>query len=150
MKIRNFLAAAALLLMGAAALAQSTLQPYINGSDTAHRLQMFEVGMLRLNPLNVTLTAHAGGGQTSALPLTMGLNLFTTVANAGDSAILQTTDGGPVVVVINGTSTSMNIYPPVGGQINALGTNAAYALAAGKTAIFFQTTAGQWFANLSA
>jgi hypothetical protein len=44
----------------------------------------------------------------------------------------------------------MNVFPASGEAINALGANAAFALAAGKTATFYCYTAAQWHSILSA
>jgi hypothetical protein len=97
------------------------------------------------------LTAHAGGGQGSATPCTAMFNRFTTVATAADSGVLPASAAGMCITVTNAAaSNSMNVYPASGDAINALGANAAYALAAGKTAEFVCMTAGQWHAILSA
>jgi hypothetical protein len=54
------------------------------------------------------------------------------------------------LTVSNATATSMNVFPATGEQVNALAVNAAYALAAGKTASFTSAVNGQWHAVLSA
>ena len=97
------------------------------------------------------LTAHAGGGQASALPITASIARFTTVATAGDSAVLPASASGMQITVANAAAAnSMNVFPATGESINALGANTAFAVAAGKTATFFCTNAGQWHSILSA
>ena len=98
------------------------------------------------------LTAHAGGGQASATALTAMINRVTTVASANDSVVLPaTTIPGLVIYVANAAaSNSMNVFPVSGDAINALGANAAFAIAANKTATFVCANAGQWHAILSA
>lgn len=97
------------------------------------------------------ITAHAGGGQGSALQLTTVLNRITVVGTAADSVKLPVAAPGLQITVTNGAaSNSANVFPSTGDQINALGANAAFALAAGKTATFYSTVAGQWHALLSA
>jgi hypothetical protein len=100
------------------------------------------------------LTAHAGGGQTNALPIVSNISRFTTVATAGDSAVLPLSLVGMQIVIYNAATTnSMNVYPSssdntgAGGKINALSANAAYAVAAGHIATFYCTTAGQWYTS---
>lgn len=147
-----FAALAAFVSTGIAVVyAQSSapLPPYLNGANTQNQRMIMDVGMMRLGR-NTGLTALAGGGQTGATLLSLGMNRFTTVATAGDSALLPTYAGGLVIMVVNATATSMNIFPPTGGTINALSANAAYALAAGKSVILFQALDGAWYANLSA
>ena len=97
------------------------------------------------------LTAHAGGGQGSATPLTAMTNRVTVVATAGDSVILPVSVSGMQITVINAAaSNSMNVFPATGDQINTLGVNAAFAQSAGKTAEFYCASAGQWHSILSA
>lgn len=149
---KKFLAAAAALSIFTAGIAsaQQPLPPNIMGRNTLDGRNIHDSGMLAISR-NVGLTAFAGGGQQAAsYNLTWGMNQFTTVATAGDSATLPTYSLGLVIVVINAGANSMNIFPGTGGTINALGVNAAYALAAGKTVIFFQGANGAWYANLSA
>jgi hypothetical protein len=99
------------------------------------------------------LTAHAGGLQPLATPITSTYSRFTVVASAGDSAVLPPAAGGLEYIVKNAHATnSMNIFPaaatqggfrgdgpniPAGDSINALGANVAFALAAGKAVRFF-------------
>lgn len=98
-----------------------------------------------------SLTAHAGGGQGAALATTATINRFTTVGTAADSAVLPASGAGMQIKVVNAAAAnSMNVFPATGEQINALGANAAFALAAGKTVEFSCTTAGQWHSLLSA
>ena len=98
-----------------------------------------------------SITAHAGGGQGSATPLTAMINRVTTVATANDSVLLPVSANGMSLTVINATaSNSMNMFPASGEAINALGANAAFAVAAGKTVEAYCVTAGQWHTILSA
>jgi hypothetical protein len=102
------------------------------------------------------LTALAGGTQTGyGIPLiTRTFTRFTTVATGGDSALLQSANGGLYYFVKNAGAQSMNVFPnPAiwagnvqagGDKINALGVNAAFALAAGKTVQFICYVDGTW------
>lgn len=97
------------------------------------------------------LTAHAGGGQGSGTLLTAMMNRVTTVASAADSMLLVGSVAGMQIIVINAAaSNSMNVFPAAGEQINALGANTAFAVAANKTATFYCVTAGQWHSQLTA
>ena len=97
-----------------------------------------------------SLTAHAGGGQGSATPLTAAINRVSTVATIADSVILPTSTVGNTVTVINAGAASMNVFPASGEAINALGANTAFAVAAGKSCEFICTNTGQWHTVLSA
>jgi hypothetical protein len=97
------------------------------------------------------ITAFAGGGQASAVLLTATINRVTTVATAADSVKMPVSAAGMQITVTNAAAAnSMNLYPQTGDQINALGANAAFAVAAGKTANLTCAVAGQWHAVLSA
>lgn len=153
MNLKRILFGLLALAISGAALAQTTLPPLISGTDDQNKNSIFQVGMLRLSR-NTALTALAGGAQAGTA-LNLGYNRFTVVVTAGDSAQLPAVSGGVMVVVTNADSTdSMNVFPQTGGIINAGSANAAFAVAAGKTAIFFQAidTSGAtiWHAILTA
>jgi hypothetical protein len=97
-----------------------------------------------------SLTALAGGGQAGATPIATSIARFTTVTTAGDSALLPVSLAGMEVTVVNAGANSMNVFPATGEAINALAANAAFAVAAGKTASFYCTAAGRWHTILSA
>jgi uncharacterized protein (DUF2126 family) len=94
------------------------------------------------------LTALVGGAQAGTA-LTVGINRFTTVASAADSAQLPASVAGTVVINA-AAANSMNVFPQTGDIINALAANAAFAVAANKTATFYCAVAGRWNAQLSA
>ena len=122
-------------------------------ATNANGVDIFKVddSGFRYYPSVDSLTAHAGGGQSSATPCTAMFNRFTTVATAADSGGLPASVAGMCVTVTNAAAAnSMNVFPASGDAINALGANAAFALAAGKTAEFVCYTAGQWHSILSA
>lgn len=137
MKLRHILLGVLALAISGAAIAQTTLPLFITGTDDQNKNSIFQVGMLRLTR-NTALTALAGGAQAGTA-LNLGYNRFTVVATAGDSAQLPAVSGGVMVVVTNADAAdSMNVFPQTGGIINAGAANAAFAVAAGKTAIFIQ------------
>lgn len=96
------------------------------------------------------LTAHAGGGQGSATPITTQMARFTVVATIADSAVLPVSAPGMSYTVANAAANSMNVFPATGEIINALAANAAFAIAGGKTCEFVCMKAGQWHTLLSA
>jgi hypothetical protein len=96
------------------------------------------------------IVARAGGGQSLATPLTATMNRVITVATAADSVLLPVARAGAFVVVVNSAAASMNVFPTTGGVINALSANAAFAMAANKTAYFFCVVDGIWNSILTA
>ena len=94
------------------------------------------------------LTAHAGGGQGSATPITSRMARFSTCATLNDSSLLPAATAGLVVTVRNDGAAGMNIFPQNNGDIiNALAVNTAISLAAATTMIFRCYTTGKWVTN---
>ena len=94
----------------------------------------------------------AGTTQASATPV-YGDNVQVTGVAAGAGVILAGPTFGPGddVFVANNTGTNaLTVYPPTGGQINALGVNAGFSIGANKSALFRSIGGGQFFSLLSA
>jgi len=89
------------------------------------------------------ITAHSGGGQANAVPLTSLLNRVTTVAVANDSVLLPKAVAGLKVRVSNAAANNLGVYPSTGDAINALSANAMYAQATGRVDFICYTT-GTW------
>lgn len=94
--------------------------------------------------VGVGLTA-AGANQGNALAITANWNEVTTVA-AGTGVRLDNASVGFELVVFNRGANALAIYPAVGSQINALGANAPFALAASGTAVLRPVTGAQLYA----
>lgn len=91
------------------------------------------------------ITAHAGGGQGSAVALTTQINRVTTVGTAADSVKLPAATAGKYIVVINAAAANaMNCFPASGDAINALTADTALSIAANKTVVFYCAVAGTW------
>lgn len=74
-----------------------------------------------------TLTA-LGTIQGNAFVIGADISRFTTVA-AGTGAILPAMNPGDSVDIVNAGANALLVYPPVGGKVNGLGTNAGYSVA---------------------
>lgn len=81
------------------------------------------------------LLVAEGTTQADALAVTSDWNWFGTVA-IGTGAIIPPLKPGNDIQFQNGGAHSLNIYPPIGYQIDALAVNAPFVLAAGKLRIF--------------
>ena len=103
-----------------------------------------------LSSTATAITAFATGGQANATVLSATYNRVTTVATAADSVKLPAAVAGSRVVVFNKGASSLNVFPATGGIINALSANAAYALAATKSAEFVCMVDGTWDTLLTA
>ena len=90
-----------------------------------------------------------GTNQATALPLTALVNVVTS-APSGTGFILSLLGGEGTVVVQNmDNADNAPVYPPVGAQINALGTNVPFVVGSAGGRISFSTAAAgtQWYAG---
>ena len=74
-----------------------------------------------------SLTA-AGNSQATAFALPADVNKFTTVA-ASAGTIIPAMNSGDSVIIYNGGANALSVYPPTGGNINAVAANGAYSVA---------------------
>lgn len=151
------------VLFGFLALIASVAVGYsvnITGTNSQSEFSVLRAGYIRLSVTD-NITAFSGGGQTSATLLDSAYNRVTVVNAGGDSVKLpacqtgasnaiglSNTIGLEVLVTNADSADSMNVYPQTGQSINALSANAAYAMAANKTAVFLCGTAGIWYSVL--
>ena len=92
-------------------------------------------------------TAHSGGGQSGATPITTRLARFTTVAADGDSALLPPAVVGLEVKVYNASTTHyLSIW---GAGSDTINTSPSYQLFAVKSVVFSCLAAGKWSVLLS-
>lgn len=79
------------------------------------------------------LTADNGSVQAGATLCDSGINVFSTVGTAGDSAILPANMAqyDRIIVRNQAAANSMDLFPNVGATINGGSANAAVAIAAG-------------------
>jgi hypothetical protein len=98
---------------------------------------------------NVTAT---GTTQATAAPVYGDTTVVTTTA-ASTGVILsgpQFTSGDDCIVCNLGANALL-VYPPLGGQINALAVNAGFSVGAGKSAVFIaRADATKFVAGLTA
>lgn len=97
------------------------------------------------------ITAHAGGGRASAVPLTTALNRVTTVGTAADSVILPSATPGLAITVINAAgANAMQVFAVGTDTIDGTAGATGFSQTAGKTATYYCTAAGAWHKLLSA
>jgi hypothetical protein len=97
-------------------------------------------------------TSQVASGTTNADATALAGDLVTlaTVA-AGTGVILPAMNQGDWVVVGNQGANALLVYPPSGGQINALTrTTGGFSVTAAKAASFYCVSAAQFIAILSA
>jgi hypothetical protein len=106
-------------------------------------------GVAILYGVEDTLTAHAGGGQGSALALsaTKSFHRISVCATAGDSVALPAaTAGCEPHYVRNDGAAACQVYGTSPDTINGIATGTGVSLPAGQGCLFFSTTAAKWTA----
>jgi hypothetical protein len=99
----------------------------------------------RLRPSLQTGLTATGSSQATAFLLTNNtLHEFTTVASS-TGAILPVGVTPSEVSIFNHGASSLSIYPPMGGSIDAGTANASVSLAAGSGATFWASTPSNWY-----
>lgn len=97
------------------------------------------------------ITAHAGGGQTSAVQLNYGFSRATIVASGNDSVKAPKALAGAEFTFKNAAAAnSANLYPTSGDAFNALSADSAFAVAANKMVIARCFVDGTWDTILTA
>lgn len=92
-----------------------------------------QAALLGQDPASAPLTA-TGTTQVTALPLVSDFSIFGTVPN-NSGTILPAR--GMAIVVNRDASFALNLYPPVGGNINGGATNVPISVTLGKAAVCF-------------
>lgn len=120
---------------------------YTAGAWFANGLGTGYSGSLEAISLQSAITAHAGGGQGSATPVTAMVNLISVSATTGDSIVLPslTLPSGSAVqiTVVNNGVASSNVFTPSGGTMNGT-SNSSSALAAAAVGLYFCSGTNVW------
>lgn len=93
-----------------------------------------------------TAISAAGSGQSDATSITSIVNQVTTVASG---AGVKVTFTAGYQVVYNGGANPLKVYPPSGGSINQLVSNAAFILPVATAAIVFAASSTIYIAIMS-
>jgi hypothetical protein len=117
-------------------------------SSIGSSIAPFEVtGNFLVSPSQTGITAHAGGGQASATPLTYQVNNVTTVATAGDSVALPASlvSGSSLsVTVINSSSKVMQVFGAGTDTINGVATATGVPQQPNSIVVYTSAVLGAW------
>lgn len=94
-----------------------------------------------------TITAHAGGGQTSATIINTQTTRVTTVATAGDSVQLPVSVAGMELLVINHGANAMQVYgaASTSDTIDDQAAATGVSQMANSLVIYTCATSGKWY-----
>jgi len=122
-----------------------------NPEDTQSKTLMYVFSDFRsLNPIapiypNLqNIVAHAGGGQTNASALNIGINVVQVVATSGDSVLLTVDVLPQTIIVVNRGASALNVFPRTGDSINDLAVNASISISSGSQLMFIGVTETNW------
>ena len=99
----------------------------------------------RIKPAVQTVLTATGSSQASAFALTNNTRHEFTTVPVATGAILPIGTTPSEISVFNDGASSLSIYPPMGGSIDAGAANASVALAAGSGATFWASTPSNWY-----
>jgi len=102
------------------------------------------------NSIGIGLTAHAGGGQTSALALTGRYNDVTTVATQGDSVALPASAVGAQVTIANHGANAMQVFGAGTDTINSIATATGLSHGVNQIATYTCSVVGNWEVQFAA
>lgn len=119
---------------------------YTSGAWFANGLGTGYAGSLETMSYATGITAHAGGGQASAVALAAMQNVITVCATGGDSVVLPAAMPGMQITVINNGAASCNVFAPTGGYMNGT-LNGSAAVTNATVILFFGSAAGYWISK---
>jgi len=92
----------------------------------------------------IGIVAHAGGGQTNATQLQIGINTVATASADNDSVKLPDDALGQTVIITNKTAFTLRVFPFPGDSINEFAINTALILTTGQARVLIGTGVGNW------
>jgi hypothetical protein len=142
-------ATAAELNVNAGVTAGTTTASKTVVAGAAKNLDTLSVALPRFGTAGIeaALTAHAGGTQAAALPLSASksVHLIATCATAADSVILPAATGtGAIHIVHNDGVASCQLYAALTETIDNIASATGVAVAAGKTSMVVDAWGGSW------
>lgn len=117
-------------------------------------------GALKIGGVDVTAKLNAAAAQSGGTPYETVAAAGSTQANAAamvaDFVLVSAADGtkgvllpagvaGKQMIIKNNANAVLKIWPPTGGQINAVGADTAMSIAALTGAVLAASSATQWF-----
>lgn len=119
-----------------------------NGTSGQIKTSGFNISNSLLSePSSNALTAHAGGGQGSALALTKEINRVTIVATAGDSVKLPASVAGLSILIINSGANSLQVFGAGTDTINGVATATGVPQMINSAILYQCAVAGLWQAQ---
>lgn len=114
-------------------------------SDTSQMLFAAQTRNLALHfPLHTGGLTATGAATGTALLLAAQSNQVSTVAAGTGVRLMSVAASGLTIQIVNDGANALNVYPTTGTQIDGLGVNIPFSLAAGSAGIWTFVASGQW------
>lgn len=114
----------------------------VNGNVSAATVAVSGFGII----YSRFVASAAGTAQGTATPLLITMTRLQGITDGvATGFVLNANSPGRVQYLINETAVSGNLYPPVGGKINALSTNIPFPLAANTPYVVYHTLASAYW-----
>jgi hypothetical protein len=97
-----------------------------------------------LEPVTDSLVALAGGGQTGATQLAIGVNRVATVVTAADSVALPVAASGIACVVINDAANAMQVFGRGTDTVNGIAAATGISQPGKSVQTYVCVTSGAW------
>lgn len=94
------------------------------------------------------ITAHAGGGQSSAIALKKGVNQISTVATSGDSVALPVAASGAIILVVNTGANPVAVFPNSTDTINGGAASASVSQMPNSVELYVCAQTGNWYVKI--
>jgi hypothetical protein len=91
------------------------------------------------------VTASTTQTQAGGTKLFHGLNVIATASGSDAVTMPMTSVFGCILVIVNHTGQTIQLFPAVGGTINAANANAAVTIATATTSIYVSSVNNQWW-----
>ena len=91
------------------------------------------------------ITASTTQTQAAGTKLFHGLNIVASASSSDAVTLPQTTVFGNILVLVNHSGQTINLFPAKGGTINAASPDAAVSVATATTSIYVSGVNNQWW-----
>lgn len=122
--------------------------------DSTQSIPTIQAALFKLNGIENSIIAHAGGTQASAFALsaTKSIHNIITVGSANDSVVLPAATGSGAIhwVKNSAAANSAQLYGLSADTIDGVTASTGVAVAAGKSRIVCDFAAGTWLSILGA
>lgn len=123
-------------------VADAVTKKHSQNTDTGSDADPFTLTGKSKRSSQVGITAHAGGGQASAVAITKDIAEISICATGGDSVKLPAAAAGLVILIINHGAAAADVFPDTDDAINETAANTAKSLGidASMLCIAYDTT----------